>query len=54
MPPRPVSGAPCLSHDAADTVGIHSAHRSTFMKTSYIAGGFAPDACSTRIVAAMT
>ena len=49
MPPTPVSGAPRTSHDAADTPGIKSDHRSRSMRTSYTDAGIAVDGCSTRI-----
>src|ERR1700738_1108145 len=49
MPPTPVSGAPRTSHDAADTPGIKSGHRSRSMRTSYTDAGVAVDGCSTLI-----
>jgi hypothetical protein len=49
MPPTPVSGAPRTSHDAADTPGMKSDHRSRSMRTSYTDAGVAVDGCSTLI-----
>jgi hypothetical protein len=49
MPPTPVSGAPRTSHDAADTPGIKSDHRSRSMSASYTDAGGAVDGCSTLI-----
>lgn len=47
MPPTPVSGAPRVSHDAADTPGIKSDHRSRSIRTSYTDVGVAVDDRST-------
>ena len=49
MPPTPVSGAPRTPHDAADTPGMKSDHRSRSMRTSYTNAGFAVDGFSTLI-----
>jgi hypothetical protein len=47
MPPTPVPGAPCRSHDAAETVGIQSDHLSKSMRASNTEAGLAVDGCST-------